>query len=285
MAEQIGESKPPTDGGSNKFPVEEFARFHGKLKEIRASLAASLDEKGEISPLTGDVVSERISSGKTALELPVALPEEGALYDAAIRILDIAVENDVFDKPEADAAKKVIEGGGLDIVALTSVVVTGDSYTVEKAALDSGLALDTLLFLVEQFARATLTWHSARVTGLLEDEVKTSRTGTCPVCGNHPRLSIIEGEEGVRKLACGMCETIWRYKRIGCPFCGSEDQKKFRRFTVDDEPGLSALLCNVCKRYLKQIDRRKLGDGEYDVTELETMSSRFDILARREGYR
>ena len=285
MAEQLGESRPLTDGGSNKFPVEEFARFHGKLKEIRSSLAASLDEKGEILQLTGDVARERISSGKLALDLPVALPEEGALCDAAIRILDTVVENDVFDKSEADAAKTVIEGGGLDIVALTSVVVTGDSYAVEKAALDSGLALDTLLFLVEQLARATLTWHSAGVRDLFDDEVKTSRTGTCPVCGNHPRLSIIEGEEGVRKLACGMCETIWRYKRIGCPFCGSEDQKKFRRFTVDDEPGLSALLCDVCKRYLKQIDRRKLCDDEHGVTELETMSSRFDILARREGYR
>ena len=284
MAEQIGESMPQTDGG-RKFPVEEFSRFHQELKEIRASLAASLDKKSELLQLTGDVARERISSGKPVLELPVALPEEGALCDAAIRILDTVVKNEVFDKPEADAAKKIIEGGGLDIVALTSVVVTGDSYAVEKAALDSGLALDTLLFLVEQLARATLTWHSAGIKGLFDDEVKTSRTGACPVCGSHPRVSIIEGEEGVRKLACGMCETVWRYKRIGCPFCGSEDQKKFRRFTVDDEPGLSALLCNVCKRYLKQIDRRKLGDDEYGVTELETMSSRFDILARREGYR
>ena len=41
---EIDESMPPTDGESNKFPVEEFARFHRELKEIRAALAASLDE-------------------------------------------------------------------------------------------------------------------------------------------------------------------------------------------------------------------------------------------------
>ena len=51
---------------------------------------------------------------------------------------------------------------------------------------------------------------------------------------------LVPSSQGARErlLACGCCETRWKYKRIGCPFCRNEDSDLLEILTVEDEQKL-----------------------------------------------
>lgn len=80
----------------------------------------------------------------------------------------------------------------------------------------------------------------------------------CPVCGTIPSFASIEGAEGQRKLVCGSCLTHWRYKRIGCAFCGEEQPDRLKVLTAEEFPGWHATVCLTCHGYIKTADLRQM---------------------------
>jgi FdhE protein len=76
------------------------------------------------------------------------------------------------------------------------------------------------------------------------------RRGYCPVCGAPPAMAEVCGAEP-RRLACGCCRTLWEYQRIGCPFCGNEEQDRLPIFTIEQEPLFRLDSCGECHGYLK----------------------------------
>lgn len=68
-------------------------------------------------------------------------------------------------------------------------------------------------------------------------EMKVPAVGTCPICGSLPLISSLNEKEGFRHATCSFCRHDYRIKRIACPVCGEEEQKKLTFFTVDEEPG------------------------------------------------
>lgn len=80
----------------------------------------------------------------------------------------------------------------------------------------------------------------------------------CPVCGTIPSFASIEGSEGQRKLVCGSCLTHWRYKRIGCAFCGEEQPHRLKVLTAEEFPGWYAAVCLTCQGYIKTADLRQM---------------------------
>ena len=64
---------------------------------------------------------------------------------------------------------------------------------------------------------------------------------------------LVPSSQGARErvLACGCCETRWKYKRIGCPFCRNEDSDLLEILTVEDEQKLRIDACRQCRGYLK----------------------------------
>lgn len=82
------------------------------------------------------------------------------------------------------------------------------------------------------------------------------REGFCPVCGGGPDMAYLEKEVGGRWLVCSRCDTAWRFPRLDCPFCRTQEQSLLRFFT--DDNGLYRLqVCDNCKGYLKTLDLRK----------------------------
>jgi len=283
VAIKEGKKTMPVDLEKNNFPVDDYIAFHEKLAEARSLLGENL-AKNSGAKISKDEALARVESKKNIIDLSLALPSNDVLSEVAVSLLDIATTNHVVDKSETVSVKKALTKDGLDLLKIVKAVISSDVEVARGIAKESNIALDTISFIQDQLARGVFTFYASQISEF-EKFDSLSKQPTCPCCGNGPRFSIVTGEdEGARMLVCGMCETKWRYKRIGCPYCDSEDQKKLRRFTVEDEPAFSADVCDACKRYLKQVDCRKFGSDK-SVVQMDAASSRFDVLARREGFR
>jgi FdhE protein len=98
-------------------------------------------------------------------------------------------------------------------------------------------------------------------------------------------MARLEKEGGCRLLYCQLCGSAWRYMRVKCPFCCSEDQKKLK-FKAEEKSPYRIDLCEQCGRYIKTIDERRTGGdrGEIIPTAEDLASFYLDIVAENEGY-
>ncbi|WP_394699668.1 formate dehydrogenase accessory protein FdhE [uncultured Pseudodesulfovibrio sp.] len=114
--------------------------------------------------------------------------------------------------------------------------------------------------------------------------MKVPEVGTCPICGSLPLISSLKEKEGFRHATCSFCRHEYRIKRIACPVCGEDDQKKLTFFTVDEEPGFRVDVCESCKTYIKTIDFRNL--DRIAVPVLDDLDSlALDYVAAGQGYK
>ncbi len=78
----------------------------------------------------------------------------------------------------------------------------------------------------------------------------------CPVCGSQPDLAALEKDVPGRTLLCSSCDTEWVFKRVGCPYCGNDDHSQLA-YHPSEDGSYRLYLCEVCKSYLKTVDRRE----------------------------
>lgn len=186
----------------------------------------------------------------------------------------------------------------------------GDAAAVIKAALDSGDlepqvlfqkfmeddheffapwtermpgAPKTLSFLAFAALGPSLEVAAERLAEKLP-EMKVPEVGTCPICGSLPLISSLEQKEGFRHATCSFCRHDYRIKRIACPVCGEDEQKKLTFFTVDEEPGFRVDVCETCKTYIKTIDFRELDRVAVPVLD-DLDSLALDYVAAGQGYK
>ena len=126
-----------------------------------------------------------------------------------------------------------------------------------------------------------LRWAAQQVLPHVDQE--HWKRSYCPVCGGAPDFAFLDKETGARHLVCSRCDSTWLYRRLGCPFCGSEDYTQLFYYASDD--GVYRLyVCQVCHRYLKAIDLRKATHQVILPAERIT-SVAMDVAAQQEGYR
>lgn len=103
----------------------------------------------------------------------------------------------------------------------------------------------------------------------------------CPMCGEPPAMAQLVSRDSsrLRLLACGCCETRWRYRRTGCPFCEDPDDHRLSVIAVQGEKSLRIDYCQACAGYLKTYD----GEGSEHVMLLDWTSIHLDLLARERG--
>lgn len=106
----------------------------------------------------------------------------------------------------------------------------------------------------------------------------------CPFCNRKPGLSILRqmGDGGARSMVCSFCLAEWNFRRIICPGCGEEDNRKLPVFTASDFDYIRVECCDTCKTYVKCVDLTKNGRAEPLVDELA--SAPLDLWAREHGY-
>jgi len=106
----------------------------------------------------------------------------------------------------------------------------------------------------------------------------------CPFCRRKAGFGVLRpmGDGAARSLVCSFCLAEWEFRRIVCPGCGEEDDKKLAVFTADEFPCIRVECCDSCKTYLKTIDLTRNGYAEPVVDELA--SAPLDLWAREHGY-
>jgi formate dehydrogenase accessory protein FdhE len=110
----------------------------------------------------------------------------------------------------------------------------------------------------------------------------------CPFCGGAPQLAVLRATEtqadgGRRHLLCAICLTVWPFRRILCPHCGEEDERKLGYFHAADSPyrHVRVEVCATCQHYLKSVDLATAGLAVPLVDEIA--ASALDVWARDQG--
>lgn len=146
---------------------------------------------------------------------------------------------------------------------------------------DDQEARDLLTFLLIRSWRPFLKQWAQALAPLLDDSAWMQKR--CPVCGGQPDFSYLGSEAGGRHLTCSRCDTVWRYHRMGCPFCGNRESETYGYYP--DDIGLYRLyVCNDCHRYLKTLDMRQV-PGERVLQAERIATTAMDLAALQAGYR
>jgi FdhE protein len=106
----------------------------------------------------------------------------------------------------------------------------------------------------------------------------------CPLCSSRPLAGVLrpEGDGGKRFLLCALCSTEWEYRRIVCPACGEEDEKKQAVYIAKEIGHVRVEACDTCHFYLKTVDLTKDGHAMPVVDELAAIP--LDLWAAERGY-
>jgi hypothetical protein len=107
--------------------------------------------------------------------------------------------------------------------------------------------------------------------------------GGCPFCAAPPSFADI-GDDGKRWLYCALCGGRWTIGRLCCPFCGNRDARTLTRLTAEgEEEGYQIEACDICRGYLKGVDRRLRWNVGSSLIE-DWGTPHLDLIARRKGY-
>lgn len=144
---------------------------------------------------------------------------------------------------------------------------------------------------VNFFAKASLQPYTRWLAALNRppiDRHLSAVDNRCPLCGSAPQLAVIyetskaATDGGGRSLACALCQTVWPFRRILCPSCGEEEEKKLGYFHSPEYEHVRVEACDACGRYLKAIDLSRLGTAIPAVDEIA--AAPLDAWARERGY-
>jgi len=182
----------------------------------------------------------------------------------------------------AERIRRAVERDQLDLLSVWEALAAGDWPRVERAAADLQLDAGLLRLLAENSLKPSLrAWSRG-----LQDRVDLDRwrRGSCPMCGNSPTLSEIQGKEGERRLRCGACGADWHYPRLQCAFCGNSNHKTLGTISVEgEEEKYYAQTCDECRGYSKVVVT--FDPTPVDLLAVEDLATlHFDLIAAERGY-
>jgi FdhE protein len=91
-----------------------------------------------------------------------------------------------------------------------------------------------------------------------------------------------EGDGGKKFLVCSFCGHEWEFRRILCPACGEEDEKKLPVYVAEEFSHIRVEACETCKFSLRTIDLTKDGNAVPIVDDLAAIP--LSLWAEERGY-
>ncbi len=182
-------------------------------------------------------------------------------------------------RSELAALGRAVADGALDLPALFAAILSRERGVLADAAARIAVPPALLEFVLEFPLKTALEdVASSLEPGAFEGWAE----GYCPVCGGRAGMDELVGEEGRRYLSCSGCFFKWPYKRIKCPYCGTEDPAVLSYFAAGEGPTRVGV-CRACSRYIKTRDSRAgSSDVPLDVEDLATLH--LDLMAAKEGF-
>lgn len=285
-----------------EFNMEDAGR---KLDKKIAQLKGKSYISSELIDLLDDVAHLQLTARAEAI---VTLPPDSEMADAAAILQGVPLvgrEDFPFDAAQAEVLLgKLIDmliksGGSLGDAGKTVAKAMEDKEFTAAELFEKFLEDDSTFFASwterTQDAPRTLTFLAfaalspsieAAAEKLAEKlpKMKAPEFGSCPICGSLPLISSLKEKEGFRFATCCFCRHEHSIRRLACPVCNEDDQKKLTFFTVEEEPGFRVDVCDSCKSYVKTIDFRELDRIAIPVLD-DLDSLALDYVAASQGYR
>ncbi|RZB29628.1 MAG: FdhE protein [Desulfobacteraceae bacterium Eth-SRB1] len=266
------------------------------LKDLRPVYGTILDFYGQIFVAQEDSksklhidpiqISEEMLSIKAEDNFPLINISEFAIDakeagDLLITICDIVKKAGGDMVSTNQTVLKAIEAGKLDQKELFASLLNEDDAFFENTATELKIEKKALAFIAYSSLKPSLSMCAEQLSANLNKD-KPWGKGYCPICGSPPGLSMFQGE-GERFLFCGFCWHKWASSRIFCPFCENTDAKTLNYLYSEDEKEYRIDLCDKCKKYIKNIDKRKTDRIIYPPLE-QVATLHLDIKAKEIKY-
>ena len=145
----------------------------------------------------------------------------------------------------------------------------------------AGINRGLLVFVLSSGLRPFLRAQAEALAPLVDDA--SWYRGYCPFCGGEPDMAALGKGNGRRRLLCSRCDSEWTFRRLGCPFCGTEEAGQLPYYPSDDKVYRLGV-CEGCRRYLKTIDLREVA-GEHPLAAERILTAGMDQTAEKMGYR
>jgi len=217
------------------------------------------------------------------------LRQQRTVYDSLDdRTLSGAIEQDaaLIAGGATAVLEEVAAHGPAPLVAEARALLACDASAIRALLVDHWRTRSDRQF----FAKAILQPYGQRLVeaGRTYQRSASLSGERCPRCGGAPQLSILEAagaestDGGSRTLLCATCLTGWPCRRVRCPACGEEDERKLGYFHSETLDHIRVDACESCRRYLKTIDRGRLGLAVPLVDEVA--GAPLDVWAQEHGY-
>lgn len=195
-------------------------------------------------------------------------------------LLQVLRDHGQQGQEELAVLQTALAAGGLDLPKLLRAVFERDREPLARTAEKLQVQPALLEYSLTTALGAAL--ERCRQQGL-ESAVQGWDHGYCPICGGLPAIAELSGEEGKKRLQCGLCGNHWAFKRLTCIHCGNTDHETLAYFTAEGESGCRVDVCRKCSGYLKVVDSRERSDDfPLEIEDVATLH--LDLMAAREGF-
>jgi formate dehydrogenase accessory protein FdhE len=240
----------------------EVLRFYSRIAEFQRAFDADIRK---------DIASRFISPAPGSLRGPMPSLDEGLLFSCLRSFLSLL----------AQAAPPALAAAARDISRQNEV----SSLTLLRAYWDVGGIDDQLIGAFAQFIpRAFCQPLAELLAAHTPAGPSVSTAHRCPLCGGQPMLGVLrpEGDGAKRRMLCSFCLQEWDFRRIYCPACGEEDEKKLPVYVAEQFPHIRVEACESCKVCVRTIDLATNGNAVPLVDDLAAIP--LSLWAQEHGY-
>jgi FdhE protein len=271
----------------NKYPqLGEIVLFGYELFVESKKIQPELDLT--LLKFTPELVNIKLKEGFPLLKKSEITVPSNQFKDVFQRISLIVAEKRKHLQSTILELLKKVENREINIQKLALSALKRDTDTIEELN-DKEKSRSIVDFLIRTSLKPFGQAYGIALNSYLPSREAIWSQSYCPICGSHPLLAYIEGEEGRRNLICSWCDTSWVYPRIKCPYCQNIDQKDLSYFSLNDEKEKNeedrVAVCEKCRKYIKTLYARKWEGKkaiDFQIDDLATIY--LDLLAEREGY-
>jgi FdhE protein len=248
---------------ASRYPfAAEVLRFYSRIAEFQKNLYAEF-RKDLAAQLSGRM------PGSLRIDLPSVDPQK--LLFSLFSLLQL-IER--FGPPAlATAAREV------------SLLHADSKLSLLESYWDVGGSNDQLIGAFAQFIPRAFDQPFAELIAAFTAVGPAMTTQQrCPLCGGQPCLGVLrpEGDGGKRRMLCSFCLQEWDFRRIYCPACGEENDKKLPVYEAEQFPHIRVETCETCKVYVRTIDLTKDGNAVPVVDDLAAIP--LSLWAHERGY-
>ncbi|HEY3059617.1 MAG TPA: formate dehydrogenase accessory protein FdhE [Chloroflexota bacterium] len=258
---------------------------------IRTSLSSARPPHIQPFPTPREHVAARVREGVPLLHDQPASVDVHFAADLFSRIVNVIQQREA--EPETQhSLQQLVEAatsGGLDPERLFGESFVQHRDHLTELAIEANVDADLLTALAGQAVAPVLRAYAEHLLPILErvddgssDGAKWLR-GYCPICGAWPLLGELRGVELAEFLRCTACGSAWRWRRIACPYCTTDDYREQHTLQIEGEQRFRVSVCERCKGYLKV--GNAFDPPPAELLGLDDLASMYlDVAAIERGY-